>query len=208
MTQHLRVIDLKKTEEMQNRFDNLIEGEFIILKKVEIEDASDIYNWRTSESGKFLRHPLNYCIESQIEWIRNRETSEINYIIHSKKSMNKVGMIGIYDVNFSDKVANVGRLLLSELYLKKSNPYGIESLLLTYDYVFNKMNFRKICGDILGLNIEMFNLQKFLGMQQEGYLKQHVIIKNKCEDLFIMSIFKEDFINYKNKISLLLRSFQ
>lgn len=193
---------------MEDNFDNIIEGEFIILRKVQLEDASDIYRWRTSESGKFLQHGSNYTIESQREWIKNRTTSEINYIIYPKNSMLKAGMIGIYDLNMNDLVTNVGRLLLDENYLKKSTPYGLESLLLTYDYVFTKMQFRKICGVISGSNSEMFKMQKFLGMKQEGYLNQHVIIKNKYEDLFIMSLFKEDFIGYKNKINFLLKSFR
>jgi RimJ/RimL family protein N-acetyltransferase len=202
------VIDLKKIESMDYKFENIIEGEFITLKKVVLEDAPDIYRWRISQSGKFLRHVPNYSIESQIEWIKNRDHSEINYIIFKKNTDIKVGMVAIYDVNNNDLVADVGRLLLSEEYLKKSTPYGLESLLLTYDFVFNKMNFRKICGDILAPNTEMFNLQKFLGMQQEGYLKQHVIINNKCNDLFIMSLFKEDFDGYKKKINFFLKSFR
>lgn len=193
---------------MEYKFDNIIEGEFITLKRVELNDASDIYKWRTSESGKFLQHGSNYTIESQKEWIKNRTASEINYIIYPKNSMTKVGMIGIYDLNINDLVTNVGRLLLDESYLKKSTPYGLESLLLTYNYVFSKMQFRKISGIISGSNVEMFKMQKFLGMKQEGYLNQHVIIKNKYEDLFIMSLFKEDFVNYRNKINFLLRSFR
>lgn len=200
--------DLKKTGEMDYKFEFAIEGEFITLKQVSIEDAEDIFNWRTSESGKFLRHPQIYSIETQIAWIKNRTASEINYIIYSKNTSTKIGMIGIYDVNFYDKVANVGRLLVSESYLKDSNPYGLEAILLAYNYVFNDMNFRKITGDILGSNIKMFNLQKFLGMQQEGYLKKHVIIKNQFEDLFIMSIFKENFISYKRKIEIMLQCFR
>lgn len=202
------MIDLKKTELMDCKFENIIEGEFITLRKVILDDASDIYRWRSSESGKYLRHTPNYSLESQIDWIKNRPNSEINYIIYQKSSQTKVGMIAIYDVNTDDLVTDVGRLLLAEEYLKKSTPYGLESLLLTYEYVFTQMNFRKISGIISGSNIEMFKMQKFLGMQQEGYMKQHVIIKDVCEDLFVMSIFKEDFINYKKKINFLLKVFK
>lgn len=194
---------------MDCKFENVIEGEFVTLRKVVLEDAPDIYRWRTSESGRYMRHVPNYSLASQIEWIRNRTASELNYIIYTKDdSETKVGMIAIYDVNSIDLVANVGRLLLSEEYLKKSTPYGLESLLLTYSFVFDRMNFRKICGDILALNTEMFNMQKFLGMTQEGYLTQHVLIDDKYQDLFIMSLFKENFKSYRKKINFFLRSFK
>ena len=193
---------------MAYKFDTIIEGEFVTLKKVELNDAPDIYKWRSGESGKFMRHPTNYSLESQREWIKNSSEAEITYIIYQNISFTKIGMVGIYDVNNNDLVCNVGRLLLDETYLTKSTPFGLETLLLAYEYVFDKMQFRKICGDILATNTEMFKLQKFLGMQQEGYLKNHVIIKDKCHDLYIMSLFKEDFNNYKNKINFLLRSFR
>ena len=144
---------------MKNRFQNTINGHFVTLKKVAIEDAREIYNWRMGESGKYLRHPDNYSVESQIDWIKSRDNNEINYIISSKENDKKVGTIAIYDLNANDKVANVGRLLLSEEYLHKSTPYGLESLLLTYKYVFNEMDFFKITGDILGPNDDITHFE-------------------------------------------------
>lgn len=193
---------------MENKFDKLLVGKYIILQKAEIQDAIFIYQLRTSSAGRFLRQPLDYNLESQVNWMKNRPNNEINYIICDKNSNEKVGTISIYDVNFIDNIANVGRLILVEKYLKKSNPYGLEALLLTYDFVFNNLDFRKITGDILAKNVEMVKFQNFLGMEQEGYLKEHVFIQNKFEDLHIMSLFKSKFnSNYSKKIVFLLKSF-
>jgi len=193
---------------MDSLFKDEINGDFILLKKIALSDANEIYTWRKSHSGRFLRNPDNYNLTSQLEWIRSRNNDEINYIIYDKKLSLKVGMIGIYDVDLNDKVANVGRLLLSELFLRKSNPYGLEALLLTYGYVFNEMNFRKITGIISSSNAEMVKLQKFLGMHEEGYLKKHTVISNEIHDLHIMSLFQEGYIGYSNKIKFLLKSFK
>ncbi len=70
------------------------------------------------------------------------------------------------------------------------------------------MDFFKITGDILGPNEDMFKLQKFLGMKQEGYFKGHTVIRKKREDLYIMSLFKSDFSYYEKKINFLLKSFK
>lgn len=193
---------------MEIKFLEYIVGKHIILKKIGLEDAQDIYNWRSSISGRYLRQPDGYSIISQEEWIKSRSSQEMNYIILDKITNKKVGTIGIYDVNYLDKVANVGRLLLSDEYLGRSTPFGLEALLLGYDYVLNSLDFRKITGDILVTNEAMYNLQRFLGMKQEGYLKKHVKINGKLEDLYIMSIFKEEFNNsYKKKVNFLLKSF-
>lgn len=194
---------------MKVKFENTLEGKFITLKKTTLEDAPLIYNWRTSSSGEHMRHPENYSLKMQEEWIKSRGENEINYIIIDKKNNDKVGTISIYEVNEADRVANVGRLLLDEKYFNKSTPYGLEALLLTYEYLFDKMNFRKMTGDILATNIAMYKLQVFLGMNQEGYLKRHVLINGKEHDLYIMSILKEDFEKYyKPKIFFLLRNFK
>lgn len=194
---------------MAINFENKIIGEHIILRKVELEDAKDIYTWRSGKSGKYLRHPEGYSIVMQEEWINSRSNKEINYIIHDKKTGESVGMISIYNIEEYDKVAEVGRLLLSDYYLSRSNPYGLEALLLTYDYVFTKMNFRKITGVIGALNTAMVKLQIFLGMKQEGYLERHTLIGSIFDDLYIFSIFKDQFNSiYKKKILFLLKNFK
>lgn len=194
---------------MDNTFAETITGNHIILRKVELADAADIYKWRTGKGGVFLRQPDGYSVAMQESWIKSRGPGEINYVITDKKTSEKVGTIGIYEVNHADKTANVGRLIIKDEYLSKSTPYGLEALLLGYDYLFNTMQFRKMTGDILATNAAMHKLQIFLGMKQEGYLEKHVIINGKEEDLFIMSIFKDRFEkSYKQKINFLLRAFK
>lgn len=194
---------------MEIKFDTIITGEFIILRKAELYDAKDIFSWRSGHSGRFLRHPEGYSIAMQEAWLMSRGAKEINYIIQDKKTTEKVGMISIYEVNIPDKVAEVGRLLLSDKYLTKSNPYGLEALLLGYNYVFNVMNFRKITGIIATINATMVKLQLFLGMKQEGYLEKHTLINGNFEDINILSLFKDEFNNtYTKKINFLLKSFR
>ena len=193
---------------MECKFLDIIEGKHIKLRKINVNDAEDIFKWRSGKAGKFLRQPNNYSIQSQKEWTEARGSNEINYIIIDKITAQKVGSIGIYDVNTIDKVANVGRLLLDDIFLTKSTPYGLEALLIMYDYVLNIMQFRKITGDILAINEPMFKLQKFLGMKQEGYLEKHTMINGNYLDLHIMSIFTHEFNTlYKKKIAFLLKGF-
>jgi diamine N-acetyltransferase len=194
---------------MEIKFETTIIGDFIILRKVEVCDAEDIFNWRSGHSGRFLHHPDGYSIAMQQAWIKSRNDKEINYIIEDKNTLEKVGMISIYQVNIADKVAEVGRLLLSDIYLTKSNPYGLEALSICYDYVLNKMQYRKITGTIAAINTNMLKLQLFLGMKQEGLLAKHAFINNQYTDIHILSIFNDQFNNvYIKKIKFLLKSFK
>ncbi|MBL0234366.1 MAG: GNAT family N-acetyltransferase [Chitinophagaceae bacterium] len=193
---------------MDNLFSPEIWGQYVKLRKIVVQDAEQVFKWRSGPSGKYLRNFSGYSVESQKEWISLRKDNEINYIITDSKTGVNVGTIGIYDVSIDDRVANVGRLLLDEVWLAKSNPYGLEAMLLCYDFVFNKMEYRKITGDILGSNESMIKLQKYLGMIEEGVLKQHLFLNGKFEDLHIMSLFSSDFEKaYKKRIQFLLKSF-
>lgn len=194
---------------MENKFKDTIKGNHITLRKVEIADAADIFRWRSSVSGTFLRQPEGYSVKMQEDWIRSRSGDEVNYIIINNKTTEKVGTIGIYDVNEANKTANIGRLLLDDVYLTKSNPFGLEALLLTYNYLFSQMSFDKVVGDILAKNAAMYKLQKYLGMQEDDYLEKHTLIKGNLEDLYIMSITKEQFEkSYRPKINFLLQGFK
>ena len=193
---------------MQIQFSKIMTGDFIILSKVKIDDAHDIFNWRSGISGRFLHNSEGYSVDLQEAWIQSRTDKEINYIIQDKQTLEKVGMVSIYNVNNNDKVAEVGRLLLSDVYLNKSTPYGLEALLLSYNYVFNVMNFRKITGIVAAVNSSMVKMQLFFGMEQEGYLKEHTFINGNFVDLHILSICKDQFNKtYIKKINFLLKSF-
>ena len=100
--------DLKKQEQMAGKFEDILEGKFVTLRKTTVDDAADIYKWRSGAVGIFMRQPENYSLEAQQKWILSRGNNEINYIICDKFSGEKVGTIGIYDINETDKVANVG----------------------------------------------------------------------------------------------------
>jgi ribosomal-protein-alanine N-acetyltransferase len=189
-----------------HKFPNQIYGEFIILQKITRNDAEFIFSLRKQKVAEYLNTPENYSIESQIKWQKSRTDNEINYIIYDGSF--RVGTVSIYDCDWVNGVSNVGRLLLDGLYVHNSKPYGLEALKITYDYVFNVMDFRKITGVILEKNKKVFELQKFLGMEQEGYLKKHVILRGNYEDLYVMSLMKEDFEGYKNKINTILDKFR
>lgn len=194
---------------MRHKFDKIIRGEFITLKKVTIADAPYIYTWRTSSAGQYLNSPPDYSVTSQINWIESRDDKqEMNYIIYARNTNIRVGMIGIYEVSWADLVSNCGRLILDEQFVHKSTPYGLEALSLGYGYVFNNMGFRKISGIINSKNKRIYELQKYLGMVDEGYFKAHIMLNGEPQDMYFLSLFKEDFPQYAIRLNLLLNKFR
>ena len=193
---------------MSHKFPLSITGEFITLRKVTVNDSAFIYELRTSTCAQYLNQPPDYSINLQREWIEKRTDAEINYIILRNDTMSRAGMVAILDVNHIDLVSSVGRLLLCEQYVNSSTPYGIEALKITYGYVFNEMQFRKISGVINSRNKKVYDLQKYLGMIDEGYFKKHTILRGELQDMYFLSLFSEQYPAYKDKIDTILDKFR
>lgn len=186
-----------------------LEGDFVTLNEITVNDAEIIYEWRTGQSGKYMNQPVGYSLNYQKRWIESRPDNEINYIISSKKSGKKVGMIAVVGISEQNKNAEVGRLLLAPEYLNKSNPYGLEALKICYNLIINEWNFNKVFGNVLSANTAMLKLQKFLGMTEEGKLKEQTVINNQFYDLFLVAIFRDQLNKlYIPRINLLLKSFR
>lgn len=187
----------------------ILKGEFIELHEITPDDAEIIYNWRTSPSGEFMNQPDGYSLDSQRKWMLVRPTNEINYMIISKKTGQKVGMIAIVGISEQDRNAEVGRLLLAPEFLKSSNPYGLEAIKICYNLIINEWGFNKIYGNVLSENKPMLKLHKYLGMVEEGLLRQQKAIQGKMYDLHLVAIFSEGLNkSYLPKISMLLKAFK
>ena len=188
--------------------ESLIEGDFILLREINLEDAESIFNWRIGVSGQYMNQPDGYCLQMQKSWMSNRPENEINYIIIDKKSNQSVGMVAIVGISEQDKNAEIGRLLLAPEFLKKSNPYGLEALKLCSNQILNEWGFHKIYGNVLSENIPMLKLQKYLGMIEEGLLKDQKKIKGEMYDLHLVALFENNFrTKYIPRISMLLKAF-
>lgn len=187
----------------------LLEGDFILLREIMIEDAEIIYSWRTGASGQFMNQPDGYDLDMQKAWMHTRPQSEINYLIIDKVNNEKVGMVAIVGISEQDQNAEIGRLLLAPQFLKKSNPYGLEALKLCSDHILNTWGFHKIFGNILSENTPMLKLQKYLGMKEEGLLRDQKTIRGKMFDLHLVALFEPDFkTKYIPRINMLLKAFK
>ena len=194
---------------LQHKFPKLIRGEFITLSKVMLCDAEFIYRLRTSPVAQYLNCPPDYSVEKQIQWQQSRSNDEVNYIIYNNdRDPFRVGMVSIYDCDWTNKISSLGRLLLHENFAHKSTPYGLEAMKMVYGYVFNVMGFRKVYGPINTKNERMYSLQKYLGSVDEGCFKGHVLLNGEPQDLYYLAVFKEGFPAYEAKIDSLLNKFR
>lgn len=177
----------------------LLNGEFIRLRLLSAEDASEVVKWRNSPKAKYLNKG-SVTVEEQIEWIKSRPDNELNFIItdHDKK---RLGMVSLVNINMINKTAEPGRLLMGETDDIKGTPAVYEALLLVHDYAFDKLGIKRVYGTIAEENTEMIKFQKFLGMKEEGRLRRHYFINGKFQDAICFGLLEEEYRSvYRRKL--------
>ena len=188
---------------------SIIEGDYIVLREITLDDAEIIYNWRTGPSGEFMNQLDDYNLQMQINWMNTRPNNEINYIIIDQFNNEKVGMVSIVGISERDKNAEIGRLLLAPEFLNRSNPFGLEALKICSNEILKKWRFNKIYGSVISASLPMLKLQKYLGMVEEGFLKDQKSIRGKMYDLHLVALFSEAFeLKYIPRINMLLKAFK
>lgn len=168
-----------------------IVGEFINLRPLFEEDAEVTFRWRESDRASLLNKGAQ-TIEQQRAWIASRPADEQNFIIETKQH-NPIGMLSLVAIDNVNKRAESARFLIGEREAAKGIPAAVESMKLLYELAFYKLGLVRIYGTIASNNKQMIKWQKYLGMQQEGALRNHYFMNGEFQDAICLGILVEEF---------------
>jgi RimJ/RimL family protein N-acetyltransferase len=171
---------------------NGIEGRFVTLKSVTIEDAEFTLEIRQdSEISKYLPR-INNTLQQQINWI-NKQRSKSNdyFFVVWDKHDNRIGTISIYDIE--SEYAEGGRLTM------RGNAFQcIEAQLLCFRFAFVELKLNYVVSYIFVDNERALRFNKQFGgiiqdiVNKEGH-EQYKVINNRA-----------DFFHYEEKIKSLM----
>ena len=82
-----------------------IQGEFINLRLLCIDDAELTFSWRESARASLLNRGSANVAE-QVNWIKSRPDSELNFIIENKKNI-AIGMISLINIDHKKKRSRI-----------------------------------------------------------------------------------------------------
>lgn len=169
----------------------ILEGDYVNLRPLSVEDASITCRWRNSERAANLHQGASNEM-AQARWIENRPDSEFNFIIELKSHL-PVGMLSLIEIDHLHKRAEPGRFLVGEEEKVKGIPVAVEAMLLLYGFAFGKLNLERLYGTIAAENTLMIKWQKYLGMKEEGRLRRHYFINNTFQDAVCLGIFRSEY---------------
>ena len=166
-------------------------GRYVDLRPLTVDDAELTFKWRHSARASALNQGAE-TVEQQARWIERRPATERNYMI-VLKSGDAVGMLSLIDIDHHHARAETARFLIGEEDRVKGVPAAVEAMGLLYDLAFNRMGLSRLYGTVASTNTLMIKWQKFLGMKEEGRLRDHYDIGGVRQDAVCLGILKPEY---------------
>ena len=108
------------------------------------------------------------------------------------------------NINKNSQNAESARFLIGDEEAVKGIPVAAEAMKILYDFAFMQLNLHKVYGQIAAQNKSMIKWQKYLGMKEEGLLREHLIINGELQDAVVMGILSKEYLASKKKFDGLI----
>lgn len=169
----------------------ILQGEFINLRPIAEADAALTLSWRQADRARHLNR-VAPDIEAQANWIRQRPASEFNFIIETKAGA-PVGMLSLIHIDRTHQRAESARFLIGDEAAAKGIPAAVEAMKLLYELAFDRLALRRIYGEVAAENTLMIKWQKYLGMKEEGRLRNHYHINDQWQDAVCLGLLEDEY---------------
>jgi len=156
-----------------------------------VDDAAITFGWRQAERARMLNAGAAN-VEQQASWIAGRPGSEYNYIIELNNGT-PIGMLSLVGVDKTNRHAETGRFLIGEEEAAKGVPAAVEAMKLLYELAFDELKLVRVHGTVASENKLMLKWQKYLGMKEEGRLRQHYFIDGSWQDAVCLGLLEEEY---------------
>jgi RimJ/RimL family protein N-acetyltransferase len=166
-------------------------GEFVNLRPLEVEDASITFNWRSSQRASLL-NVGSKTVDDQKEWIERRTKSEYNFIIELKNKI-PIGMLSLVNVNDINKNAETARFLIGDETSAKGIPAAVEAMKLIYGFAFDYLKLVRLYGTVASENKLMVKWQMYLGMKEEGRMRNHYFVGGRWQDAIMLGLLVDEY---------------
>lgn len=168
-----------------------LRGEHVILRPLRAEDAELTLGWRLSDRAALLNRGAD-SVSAQAEWIASRPSTELNFVIQLRSGQ-PVGMLSLVAIDEVNRRAEPARFLIGEPEAVRGIPAAVESMKLLYKLAFDQMKLNRVHGTVVADNQLMLRWQKFLGMKEEGRLRQHYFIGGRFRDAICMGMMEDEY---------------
>ena len=178
----------------------MIKGNKVYLSSIERASLETLRNWRNNEDLRsYFREYREISCDMQNMWYEKRVLNndhQIDFEIRKLSDQKLIGHCSLNYINWINRTAEFGIYVGDEN--EKGKGFGSEALRLLIKYGFEEINLNKIWCEVYEHNQAM-GIYKHIGFVHEGTLRQNYYHKGKYLDSHILSILKDEFLNFKEK---------
>lgn len=171
----------------------MIEGEHVILRKMEIQDTDDIVRWRNDEKvrSRFIYQGL-FTRESHLNWIRTMcDTGKAAQMMIIDKETNKaIGSAFIRDIDRIHHKGEYGLFIGEEV--SRGKGIGREVTHLMLEYGLGELGLHRIYSRVLEDNVISLRSALKGGLEQEGLAIDDVCIDGTYRNVVMLGKVKKD----------------
>ncbi len=172
-------------------FQRSLTGEFVNLRALQGKDAELTFSWRQAHRARFLNAGAT-TVEAQAAWIFSRPSNEFNFIIELKNN-HEVGMLSLIDVDMANLRAEPARFLIGDEAATRGVPVAAEAMKLLYSLAFDELGLVRVWGIVAANNSLTVKWQKYMGMKEEGRLRNHLRQGTSLYDAIYLGLLVEEY---------------
>jgi ribosomal-protein-alanine N-acetyltransferase len=175
----------------------VLEGERLLLRKLYLSDAEDMYayaaNPRTSTYLTWYPHESLDFTREYLQYIASRYAvgDFYDWAVVEKRSGRMIGTCGFTRIRCEDDVAEIGYVLNPTTW---GRGYAAEAGELVLRLGFDRLGLRRIEARFIEGNERSLAVMNKLGMRLEGYLRNDMCVKGIQRTIGICSILREEFL--------------
>jgi RimJ/RimL family protein N-acetyltransferase len=166
-------------------------GDFVTLRPLRTDDAERTLAWRLSPRAFLLKRGAQ-TVDEQRAWIAGRPERELNYVIETRAGV-PLGMLSLIDIDLTNRRAEPARFLIGDEDAARGIPAAVEAMKLLYVVAFDRLELRRVYGTVVEDNPRMATWQRYLGMKEEGRLREHVFMNGRWQDLLCMGLLEPEY---------------
>ncbi|KPN97427.1 UDP-4-amino-4,6-dideoxy-N-acetyl-beta-L-altrosamine N-acetyltransferase [Lysinibacillus sp. ZYM-1] len=170
------------------------------LRDIVIDDLEKVLAWRNQEHIRSVMFNDNIILWQQhMNWFN--ELKNNHYKLSKIFSIKNVDY-GVININNIDEYSN--RCSWGFYIGEKKAPKGTGILLgyISLEFVFKELKFRKLCAEVIESNKISCNFHEKLGFKLEGTLRKQIKRNENYEDIYIYSLFAEEWEEKRIELKL------
>jgi RimJ/RimL family protein N-acetyltransferase len=179
----------------------MLEGKRVKLGPIKREYIDSFLRWfNDPEITQYLMAYLPMTRMAEEAWMENLkdrdDTIRFSIVIPQEDGSEKlIGNCGIHNINWKNRVAEVGIVIGEKEYQNKG--FGTEAMELLLEYAFNTVNLHRIELFTYEYNPRAIKSYIKVGFVEEGRRRQFMYFKGKYYDAIMMGILAEEWNNKK-----------